>query len=295
MHNSSTYFVGIDGGGSKCSAMLFNAQGKMLGHGLGGAANAARDLPLSLQSIIDAVNQALIQASLSHDLIPKLHVSAGLAGACVPSVNAQLKAWQHPFASFRVTSDLMTACYGAHGGGDGALLIVGTGSSAARMQNHELTQFGGHGFLLGDKGSGAWFGRSAVAATLEALDALIPTTAMHKMVQTELGVASTSELVQRMIAASPSDFAALAPAIINLAKQGDANALALVKDGASYLDALCMRTLQNTNLSLVLMGGLASSIEPWLSPALREKITLPLAGPEWGAMHLLQEQALMAS
>lgn len=292
MHDTNKYFVGIDGGGSKCSAMLFDDHGKMLGQGIGGAANASRDYASTLLSIVESVQQALYDARLSQSLLSKLHVSAGLAGACVPNVNAQLKAWKHPFANFRVTSDLMTACYGAHGGGDGAILIIGTGSAAAKMQNNTLTQFGGHGFLLGDKGSGAWFGRAAVSSTLEALDTLIPMTQLHRMVLEQLDVCDTAQLVQRMIGASTNEFAALAPGVILLARQGDANALALVREGVRYLDALCSRTLHNTALSLVLMGGLASSIEPWFSPALREKITLPLAGPEWGAMHLLQDPEL---
>ena len=294
MNNGTPILVGIDGGGSKCSAMLFNAQGELLGQGIAGSANAARDFSKTLCSIVESVQLALINTGFSTDHMRHLQVGAGLAGACVPSVNAQLKAWQHPFANFNVTSDLMSACYGAHGGNDGALLIVGTGSSAARMQNQKLKQFGGHGFILGDKGSGAWFGRAAVASTLEALDGLIPLSDLHTMVLNKLSLNTSADLVQTMINASSSEFAAFAPDIIELAKLNDLSALNLVKEGAAYLDKLCLRTLHDTHLSLVLMGGLAPSIKPWFSPILRERIVKAQQGPEWGAMRLLKTPKLMA-
>ncbi|WP_068373740.1 BadF/BadG/BcrA/BcrD ATPase family protein [Paraglaciecola hydrolytica] len=294
MTNNTPLYVGIDGGGSKCSAILFNAKGAVLSQGIAGSANAARDFSNTLVSIVESVRLALINAGLGSDSMAGLQVGAGLAGACVPSVNSQLKSWKHPFASFSATSDLMTACYGAHGGNEGALLIVGTGSSAARMQNNKLTQFGGHGFVLGDKGSGAWFGRAAVASTLEALDGLIPLSDLHDMVLNKLGLNSSAALVQTMINASPSQFATLAPDIIELALLHDLSALNLVKEGAAYLDKLCLRTLHGTSLSMVLMGGLAPSIEHWFSPELRQRIVKAQAGPEWGAMRLLQTPELMA-
>ncbi len=288
MNNNLALYAGIDGGGSKCSAILFNHKGEFVAQGIAGAANAARDLPSTLHSIVSSIKLALKHAELGLGSISQVRVSAGLAGAGVPNVNAQLLAWKHPFASFKVTSDLTTACYGAHAGNDGVLLIVGTGSSAARMQKGQLKQFGGHGFVLGDKGSGAWFGRKAVASTLEALDGLIVFGSLNKHIMTTLAVTNSTDLLQSMNNASPSQFAALAPGVIGLAKQGDNCAMALVEEGVAYLDKLCQRTLQDTNLSLVLMGGLAPSLEPWFSSVIRERIVKPLGGPEWGAMRLLQ-------
>lgn len=293
MHKHTPLLVGIDGGGSKCSAMIFNAQGEVLAQGVGGPANAARDLAKSLDAVIESIQHALKQGGFAADLMQHLHVGAGLAGACVSSVNAQLKAWQHPFASFKVSSDLMAACYGAHGGEDGALLIVGTGSSAAHMHTQKLTQFGGHGFILGDKGSGAWFGRAAVSSTLEAMDGLIAFSDLHAMVKNKLNVDSTAALVQTMIAASPSEFASLAPEVLALAREGEVNALSLVTEGVAYLDKLCLRTLQDNTLPLALIGGLAPAIEPWLSLPVRQRIIRAKAGPEWGAMRLIHNPQLL--
>lgn len=288
MNNDPILYAGIDGGGTKCSAVLFNHKGEVMGKGIAGPANAARDLPCTLNSIVSSIEIALQQHNLSNIKLSRIKVGAGLAGACVPDVKSKLLAWQHPFADFTVDSDLTAACYGAHAGSDGALLIIGTGSSAARLQNGQLTQLGGHGFLLGDKGSGAWFGRSAVSSTLEAVDGIIENTRLHKQVLNKLAVKSTSDLVQLMINASPSEFAKLAPLVVDLAKQDESSALALVAEGVTYLDTLCQQTLLNTDLSLVLMGGLAPSLESWFSPAIRERFVKAQGGPEWGAIRLLK-------
>ncbi len=288
MNTSPTLYAGIDGGGTKCSAILFNHNGQILGQGRAGAANAARDLPTSIDSMISSVEQALQSANLSIDLLAQVKVSAGLAGACVPQVKTQLENWQHPFAEFQVTSDLVAACYGAHAGNDGALMIMGTGSAAARFQLGQLTQFGGHGFLLGDKGSGAWFGRSAVSQTLEAFDGIIDSTELHRQIQESLDVKNANQLVQRMIHASASEFAELAPLVLELAKYKEPSSLALVKQGVTYLESLSQQALHNTRLSIVLMGGLASPLKPWFSQRTLDRVVDAKGCPEWGAVRLLK-------
>ena len=295
MNCNKPLYVGIDGGGTKCSAQLFNANREVIGHGISGPANASRDLSQTLDSIVKSVHMALVDSQLSIDYMSQLKVAAGFAGATIPSVKAQLLAWEHPFDCFKADSDLITTSFGAHGGRDGALLIVGTGSSAARFQSGVLTQFGGHGFILGDKGSGAWLGRSAIASTLEALDGVTAITALHDRILTRLSVTTTTDLVQKMILATASQFASFAPDVIELANQEDIYALALVKEAADYLDKLCMSTLQNTDLPLVLMGGLAPFFKPWFSPALRARIVEAMAGPERGALHLLHSDLPMTS
>lgn len=287
MDSNQPLYVGIDGGGTKCSAQLFNVNLEVIGRGISGPANASRDLAKTLESIVKSVHLALADAKLNIDTMSQLQVAAGLAGANVPMVKEQLLAWQHPFSCFKVECDLTTAGYGCHDINDGALLIVGTGSAAARLESGILTTFGGHGFILGDKGSGAWLGRAAVASTLEALDGVIPISALHNKILACLSVTTSTELVQKMILATPGKFATLAPQVVNLAKQQDIYALALMQEAAAYLDKLCMRALQNTDLTLVLVGGLAPNFEPWFSPELRARIVKAKTSPERGALHLL--------
>ena len=80
------FWVGIDGGGTKCRAVLYDAQGEALAEGLGGPANIARYQHLALESMLDAVKAAVAQAGLMFDdVCQSLTVCAGLAGAFLPS------------------------------------------------------------------------------------------------------------------------------------------------------------------------------------------------------------------
>ncbi|MEP0357585.1 MAG: BadF/BadG/BcrA/BcrD ATPase family protein [Paraglaciecola sp.] len=292
MNNAPPLYVGIDGGGTKCSAHLFNKHGKVLGKGVSGSANAARNLPETLDSILKSVHMALLDANLNIKQIPTLKVAAGLAGATVSSVKAKLLEWQHPFADFKVESDLATSSYGAHGGKDGALLIIGTGSSAAKLQAGVISQFGGHGFLLGDKGSGAWLGRAAVSITLDALEGITPMTTLNHVILNNLKVSSAADLAQKMIGATSREFATLAPVVVKLAEQ-DPQAHALVQEATEYLEKLCHSTLKNTDLPIVLMGGLAAFFKTKLSPALQLRVVTPVAGPEKGALYLLDQSLVL--
>jgi glucosamine kinase len=62
--NTPLYYIGIDGGGTKCRARLKNRAGKILGEGLGGASNIRLGLVTVWQNIMVAVDEALAQAQL---------------------------------------------------------------------------------------------------------------------------------------------------------------------------------------------------------------------------------------
>ena len=86
----------------------------------------------------------------------------GLAGANLPSLAEAIRKIPLGFASVVVASDAVAACLGAHGGRDGAVLILGTGSQGLAILSGHATTIGGWGFALSDDASGATLGRSAV-------------------------------------------------------------------------------------------------------------------------------------
>src|SRR5919112_4015887 len=121
-------FLGIDGGGTKCRARLRDAQGTPLGEGTGGPSNFRLDPDLVWNSILTACREALAQAGLHESDLKRIHAGMGAAGAGQASAVERLLSRPHPFASFAIDTDAHTAWLGAFGGGDGAILILGTGS-----------------------------------------------------------------------------------------------------------------------------------------------------------------------
>ncbi|MCW8108011.1 hypothetical protein OPS25_05825 [Alteromonas ponticola] len=291
MGQSTSYYIGIDGGGTRCRAKLFNSKGECLGLAETGGANVASDVKQAKQSLLDVITEALRVADLhAHVRLADLHVAAGLAGANLSSARHALINWAHPFASFHFTSDLATAIIGAHGGGEGALLIVGTGSCAASWQKNTLHHFGGHGFTLGDKGSGAWLGKQAIIHLLESLEGVFEQTGFCRAIHSHLGLPSAQALVDHYHHAPPSVFGKLAPLVMQSANKGDEKALEIVKEGADYLSKIASLALNSGNSKLAITGGVASLITPYLSCEMRDALVPVAHSPEWGAVYLFYKE-----
>lgn len=67
------------------------------------------------------------------------------------------------------------------------MLVAGTGAIAAEVRDLRLDRVAdGHGWLLGDAGSGFWLGREAVRGLLADLDAGRAPTPLGRQVLTDL-------------------------------------------------------------------------------------------------------------
>lgn len=287
--NDDTLFLGIDGGGTKCRSCLVSSNGEILGEGLAGPANPAHaGLSKAVQSITDAAEQAVKSAGLKKSDFNRVVACAALAGVNLPGTFKSMKEWKHPFAEWFVTTDLHGACLGAHGGKDGAVIVCGTGSCGFVHVNGKSHLYGGHGFTFGDKGSGAWLGLEAVKAVMVAHDGLAPKTILTDAIKEVHGV-SGLQIVEKLNKAPSSEFAKLAPAIFAAADQGDAVAISIVRDGASYIDALARKLLLMKPPRFSMIGGIATPIQKWLSVDVAEQIKPPLEQPEMGAIHYARE------
>src|SRR6267154_553137 len=161
--------LGIDGGGTRCRARLANATGSVLGEGLAGPANIRLGLPESLSAVRAAAAQCLQQAGPGHG-DRRIVACLALAGACEPEALTQARAAPLPFHRAIFASDARAACVGAHAGGDGGIVIVGTGSVGWGIIGTREFRVGGWGFPLSDEGSGAWLGCEALRRVLWAYD-----------------------------------------------------------------------------------------------------------------------------
>lgn len=287
MSNSShegKLFVGIDGGGTKCKARLENEHGELLAEATTGPANAARDMQGSIKNIVDACTQCLLTAGLNADRLSDLNVGMGLAGINLPSVKQAFQEHTFPFASAKVTTDLHIACLGAHHGKEGTIVIVGTGSSGIAVSAEGHTILGGHGFQVGDKGSGAWIGKTAIAHCLETLDGIVEPNELANAVMSHMDCRQTSELVALTVSAPPALFATLAPLVFDLAANKQVDAMRIIDDAASYITALTENLLIHSPSRLAFIGGVSHALSAYLPANLRQKITRPLSSPEAGAI-----------
>ena len=282
--------LGVDGGGTRCRARLATLAGDVLGEGAGGPANIRFGLDEAFGAILAAATQSLHRAGLAPPVFGRTVACLALAGASEPAHLATARARTHPFRAAIVTSDAHAACVGAHGGEDGGVIIVGTGTIAWANIAGRAHRVAGWGFPVSDEGSGAWLGCEALRRVLWAYDRRIAWTPLLDELFADFG-ADHHALVRFAAEARPRDFARLAPAVVAHAGRGDPLARELMQLAASHIDELGRRLIACGAPRLCLVGGLAEHIEAWLADDTRQRLDVPRGDALSGALALTRAEA----
>lgn len=265
------YVVGIDGGGTKTVAAIVDEAGRLCGVGNGGPANYDA---IGIEAAQAGIQQAVERASQMAQLSPQHFAGAflGIAGVVSPSDMRIVRTMAHSLAlsapeHIGVDHDCRVALAGGLAGGDGIVLIVGTGSSCFGVNAlGESWRAGGWGHLIADEGSGYWLGLQAMRAAVADFDGRGARTALTRMVMEALAITEMNDIMHRIYVpeASKSEIAALAPLVIDAAAQGDAVASALLDSAAQEL-AACVRAVavrlgfMDVPFDLVAVGGLVQN------------------------------------
>ena len=279
------YFLGIDAGGTKTSAVLADEQTVLAGVHSGsikvtrtGAVDASKNLA-ALFAELERQSGVAVQSIAS--------ACIGLSGITVPENAdwAQAELRKHLRGSVDLCGDEEIALDAAFQGGPGVLVIAGTGSNVVgRLPNGETFHLGGWGPVLSDEGSGYWIGLQAVRATLQALDRGEPTKLFEEILRC-WKIGSHSEIVEVGNRVPGPDFSQLARGVSTCAEQGDAVALRVLQEGGSWLGSMATFALQRLkrtgslaggNLHLAFTGSVVAHVAP-LSEALITTVrgTLP--------------------
>jgi glucosamine kinase len=282
--------LGIDGGGSRCRARLCNIAGATLSEGVGGAANLRLGVEQSFASVLQATIQCMNGAGLSSRDFERVVACVALAGASEPSQLEAARRHEHPYRMALFVTDAQAACVGAHGGRDGGIIVIGTGSIGWAELNGRQYQVGGWGWPISDEGSGAWLGCEALRRTLWAHDGRMPWSALLRLLFAKFR-SDPHAIVHWMTDASPKDFAGFAPAIVEHALADDPVAVELLRLAGGHVDALAQRLIDFGVDRLSLVGGLAASIEPWLADSTRHHLVAPGGDAVAGALQLARNAA----
>ena len=281
-------FIGVDGGGSRTRARLRDESGELLGEAEAEAGNAR--LPHGFEETIRACHLAFAAAGLGEDAMASVHAGFGLAGTQQDSDRQKVLDRLHPFASLTVDTDAYAAWLGAFGGGDGAILILGTGSCGLAVIDGERINVGGWGLDIADDGSGAALGRQAIRRALWALEGMAPLTPFAEDVLADFGREAQNATLWAA-EAMPSDFATYAPRAFDYAERGDELAVGVVTESAAEATMLTNRLRELGAKSVAMIGGLFPRILPWLDGPTRAVMVEPAADAADGAI-LMARRAL---
>lgn len=247
-------FVGIDGGGSRATAVATDVTGRVLARVEGTAGLVRADAPLAG---VDAL--AGLARRAAHAAVPGATVRAlccGLAGVGRSRERDAVRAaltGSGVAARVDVVTDIDAAMQDAFGSGAGLLLVAGTGSVAyGRTTDGRTARAGGWGALLGDEGGGWTLALAGMRAVLRHHDGRGQDTSLTHILTEAAHCDSAGDLVAFAALSTKGDVAALAPLVIAAADDGDAVAAAIVADATS------------AHASLV--AAVVRSLDPWPAP-----------------------------
>ncbi|WP_092383020.1 N-acetylglucosamine kinase [Micromonospora phaseoli] len=266
---TGTVVVGLDIGGTSTRALAVTLDGERLGTGRSGGGNptshganrAAGELRAALRQALTDVDPSRVRAG-----------AIGLAGAgrllADPAGRAVFDdAWRAaglrcPYA---VHGDALVAYASGTHSPTGTVLVAGTGAIAAQVRELRLARVAdGHGWLLGDVGSGFWLGHQAVRRLLAALDAGGDPGDLGRRVLTELtGSAEVAArprdtvdaLVQTVTRRPPVELARLAPLVVSAAGTAEPVAAGLIAEAAGHLISSTSRVRPPGDASPLVLGG----------------------------------------
>ena len=228
------YKIGVDGGGTKTECILVDA---------GGAVVARHLAPGSNPSIVGPEESRRIVAEALAALTGGLSAPISALLICAAGSRLFWREFARSLMGFgRVESldDSLPILELATDGGPGLVLHSGTGSfvaartvagSAAGAGVHYA---GGLGWQFGDPGSGSDLGRRAVARGLLELQGWKAASRLGKLLGETTGLAGGDANIRHFYTGTVPNpqLAALAPAVLRLAADGDAAAAALAVESA---------------------------------------------------------------
>jgi N-acetylglucosamine kinase-like BadF-type ATPase len=259
---TSPLYVGVDGGATRCRAMVLDHDGRQVGRAEGPAGIVTVRTATAAAAIVAAVVRDAVRDAGRHDpgdagtSPPVARLVAGLAGAGRPDARDAARSALEATGiatAVEVLGDSEIALDDAFDDGAGILIVAGTGSMALGRQapgrearghedqGHEArarqARAGGWGVVLGDEGSGWWLGIGGLRAVARAADGRGPATILTRVLLDALALPDPAAMISRVGAASKGEIAALAPLVLRAALDGDAVSRQLADDAAGELAA----------------------------------------------------------
>jgi glucosamine kinase len=243
------FVLGIDGGATKTLAAVLDLQSRALRLGQGGPSNEdAVGTRAAVQALLQAADEAIGKAGIAGEQLDAAVIA--LAGTDTAAVAQHLHAERTE--EWIVVNDVVAAWATATRVQPGIGVISGTGSNVFGVgSNGQAWRSGGWGHLLGDEGSGYWFGIESIKAALRDREASGPETALSDAAIEFFGVRSVEALAALVYSKplSKGEIAAFSIETAKLAGEGDAVAREIYERGARLLGEQVAAVIRNTGLT----------------------------------------------
>jgi N-acetylglucosamine kinase-like BadF-type ATPase len=245
---NARFILGADGGATKTVAAVFDLQSDALHLAYAGPSNAdAVGAQAAVQALLSVAGEAMGLAGItSADLAAAV---LAVAGTDTDAIASHVRAVRTE--DWIVVNDVVAAWSAATGAQPGIGVISGTGSNVLGVgREGRAWRAGGWGHLLGDEGSGYWFGIESIRAALRDRDESGAQTALGEAAVEFFAAPSVEALAVRVYSQplTKGEIAAFAAEAARLAGDGDAVARELFERGGRELGGQVAAVIRRTGL-----------------------------------------------
>jgi N-acetylglucosamine kinase-like BadF-type ATPase len=277
-------FLGVDGGQSGTTAVIGDAQGKIVGWGSAGPCNhvaAPEARAKFLRVMRECLTQAAGRAGMKASSLRWRFEAACLGMSGGPDDKAALLHELLETDHMIVMHDAAIALAGATGGAPGIIVIAGTGSMAfGQNARGETARAGGWGYIFGDEGGAFDIVRQALRAVLREHEGWGARTVLTPALLEATGAADANQMLHSFYGPDwpRARVADLARLVSRIAEDGDPIALRLLHQAAQELALLAgsvRRQLWNEGEAKPVLVSWAGGV--FESSSLRERFRMLIA------------------
>ncbi|MTD42263.1 ATPase [Erwinia sp. CPCC 100877] len=250
------YIIGVDSGGTKTEAIVYDLAGNQLQRVMTGFGNMLVDYEQGLLNIKTAIKTVLLNRATADCRLLVLGLAGMDSGELKAILAEELAAFHVPLV---LLNDGQLAHYALLKGEAGILLIAGTGSVSIGRRQKEWYRVGGWGHLFGDEGSAYDIGKCAIQQVLADYDENRPQSLLAKKILQHFQVTTTLELVRVVYGLTKDQLAELAK-IVSEAAETDTAARTLLHEAGVKLAIIVEKTVKKMPYSAVVNVGLNGSV-----------------------------------
>ncbi|EEM83779.1 ATPase BadF/BadG/BcrA/BcrD type [Bacillus thuringiensis serovar huazhongensis BGSC 4BD1] len=236
--------IGVDGGGTKTEAIAFDKDGNELVRATSGFGNILIDFEEALVHIMEAINQCQKSLINGHCICVCLGL-AGISGANTNELTLRLK--KKYGTKIEIFNDAMIAHAAALKGKDGILTIGGTGAICIGKKEEVYQYSGGWGHILGDEGSGYWIALQALKKMAIQFDQGISLCPLSLNIQRQFQLLTPSHIKSLVYTSSKDKIAAIAPLVIQEARNGNDDAHEIMMQAGKELARITVNVYNKLN------------------------------------------------
>lgn len=244
-------FLGVDGGGTKTSYALIDADGLVRARHVGpSVSHLAQGFARATDVLLDGIRATLQKAALAPADLTYAFLglpSYGEDSATTAQMDS-MPALLLDVARYRCGNDMVCSWAGSLACADGISVIAGTGSMAYGEYAGRTARAGGWGELIGDEGSAYWIAREGMNVFSRMSDGRAPRGPLYELVRARVGIAVDLDLCAQVYGedvSARSAFAGFAPLVHEAAQAGDAQAAEIFRRGADEL-VQCVRAVRRS-------------------------------------------------